>query len=51
MSGEQRPWFGSKRIGYGMRPQTWQGWLVVLGFVAVVVLVALVVVPLLVTRH
>jgi hypothetical protein len=24
-----RPWFGPKRIGYGLRPQTWQGWLVV----------------------
>ena len=25
-----RPWFGPKRVGYGIRPQTWQGWLVVL---------------------
>ena len=22
-----RPWFGPKRIGWGYRPQTWQGWL------------------------
>ena len=35
----RRPWFGPKRIGYGLRPQTWQGWLVTMGFVAVVVLI------------
>ncbi|HVW42348.1 MAG TPA: hypothetical protein VHC18_13450 [Amycolatopsis sp.] len=39
MSGERRPWFGPKRIGWGIRPQTWQGWLVL-----IVVVVALVVV-------
>jgi signal transduction histidine kinase len=22
------PWFGRKRIGWGARPVTWQGWLV-----------------------
>lgn len=32
-----RPWFGPKRIGIGYRPQTWEGWLVLLGGVAVVV--------------
>jgi hypothetical protein len=26
----KRPWFGPKRIGYGLRPQTWQGWTIVL---------------------
>lgn len=36
---KSRAWFGPKRIGYGFRPQTWQGWLVTL---AVVVLVAVV---------
>jgi Ni/Fe-hydrogenase subunit HybB-like protein len=36
----RRPWFGPKRIGYGLRPQTWQGWLVTVGFVAVVILIA-----------
>ena len=35
----RRPWFGPKRVGYGIRPQTWQGWLVVL--VPTVVFVAL----------
>jgi hypothetical protein len=31
-----RLWFGPKRIGYGLRPQTWQGWLVTLLLVAVI---------------
>jgi hypothetical protein len=22
-------WFGPKRIGWGIRPQTWQGWTVI----------------------
>lgn len=25
----KRPWFGPKRFGYGVRPQTWQGFLIV----------------------
>jgi hypothetical protein len=37
---EQRPWFGPKRIGFGLRPQTWQGWLVTLAIVVAVVSVA-----------
>jgi hypothetical protein len=32
-----RSWFGPKRVGFGLRPQTWQGWLVTLGGAAVVV--------------
>jgi len=32
-----RPWFGPKRIGWGYRPQTWQGWLVTALSVAAVV--------------
>jgi hypothetical protein len=39
----RRPWFGPKRIGWGIRPQTWQGWLVTMVIVAVIVVVALVV--------
>jgi hypothetical protein len=36
----QRPaWFGPKRVGFGVRPQTWQGWLVVLGIAATVLLI------------
>lgn len=34
------PWFGPKRIGYGLRPTAWQGWLVMLVGVAVIVAVA-----------
>jgi uncharacterized membrane protein YjgN (DUF898 family) len=30
-------WFGKKRIGYGYRPNTLMGWLVVLVFVVVLV--------------
>jgi hypothetical protein len=22
-----RPWFGQKRVGWGLRPISWQGWL------------------------
>jgi len=59
--GGRRPWFGPKRFGYGYRPQTWQGWLLLAALVALlmtaasiapgspfffVALVALIVVPL-----
>jgi hypothetical protein len=40
---ERRPWFGPKRIGFGLRPQTWQGWLVILGICAAAVLLAVLV--------
>jgi hypothetical protein len=26
---EKKPWFGPKRFGWGLGPQTWQGWLLV----------------------
>jgi hypothetical protein len=32
----RRPWFKPKRIGYGVTPQAWQGWVVVGLFVALV---------------
>jgi hypothetical protein len=32
-----RPWFGPKRIGWGLRPQTWQGWVVTVVAVAILV--------------
>lgn len=35
-SGE-KSWFGPKRIGLGIRPQTWQGWLIVLVICALIV--------------
>ena len=31
-------WFRGKRYGWGWRPVTWQGWMVTLVYVAVVVL-------------
>lgn len=39
-SRSRRPWFGPKRIGFGLRPQTWQGWTVSLVVAAVIVVVA-----------
>jgi hypothetical protein len=39
MSSPKRPWFGPKRIGYGLRPQTWQGWTLCL--VSAIVVIAL----------
>jgi hypothetical protein len=27
-------WFGPKRFGFGIGPASWQGWLVILAFVA-----------------
>jgi preprotein translocase subunit SecE len=32
---KKKSWFGSKRIGWGVRPQTWQGYVCVLVFAAV----------------
>jgi hypothetical protein len=31
-------WFGPKRIGFGLRPQTWEGWLVVVAVCAAIML-------------
>ena len=36
----RRPWFGPKRFGYGIRPQTWQGYLVVGILVLAVIIVS-----------
>jgi hypothetical protein len=35
------PWFGDKRIGFGLSPRTWQGWGLTAGFVAVIVVTML----------
>lgn len=37
-----RPWFGPKRVGWGLRPQTWQGWAITLAVVIAVTIVAIV---------
>lgn len=39
--GSGRRWFGPKRVGWGLRPQTWQGWLVVMVPVALVIALAI----------
>jgi len=36
-----KPWFKAKHYGYGWYPATWQGWLVVLVFVALMIFNAL----------
>ena len=33
----KHPWFGPKRIGWGWRPVTWQGWLITVLFVGIVI--------------
>lgn len=47
MAGERRkPWFGVKRLGYGVgRPVARQGWLMLASYVATVVLSALLLPP------
>jgi hypothetical protein len=30
-------WFSAKRYGWGWTPSTWQGWLVLVGYVALVI--------------
>jgi hypothetical protein len=37
----RRPWFGPKRIGFGIRPQTWQGWLITTTFAAAIIAIGL----------
>ncbi len=33
----QKPWFKTKMYGWGWTPAAWQGWLILVGFVAIVV--------------
>ena len=40
MSAPKRPWFGPKRIGYGLRPQTWQGWAICLALAIAAIVLA-----------
>jgi len=35
-----RQWFGPKRFGWGWSPVTWQGWVVVVAYVATLITVA-----------
>lgn len=36
----KRPWFGPRRFGYGSRPQTWQGFLLVGLTIALLIVIA-----------
>jgi hypothetical protein len=36
MTEENKPWFGPKRIGFGISPKSWQGWLTIFVYIAVV---------------
>lgn len=36
---DRTPWFGPKRVGWGIRPQTWQGWLVIAAFAIILILI------------
>jgi hypothetical protein len=38
MARERKPWFGPNRSGVGYRPYRWQGWLILLGVVAAIVI-------------
>ena len=33
--GGRMAWFGRKRLGWGLRPISWQGWLVTIVYVAI----------------
>jgi hypothetical protein len=35
---QKTSWFGPKRFGLGFRPASWQGWVLVIGIVLLVVL-------------
>jgi|GEM_PF-480041 len=35
----KQAWFGPKRVGYGYSPRTWQGWLIIIVFIIIVILV------------
>lgn len=37
-SSKKTSWFGPKRIGWGWRPVTWQGWAVTAAFILAVIL-------------
>ena len=36
-----RQWFGAKRIGWGLRPRTWEGWAITAAVVVIIVVIAL----------
>lgn len=36
MESSRKPWFGRKKFGWGWGPVSWQGWLVLLGYLAAI---------------
>ena len=41
LAGGKKAWFGQNQSGFGFHPQTWQGWLILLGAVAVIACVVI----------
>jgi hypothetical protein len=37
-----QPWFGAKRVGWGLRPVSWQGWALTALYVALALVLGLV---------
>jgi uncharacterized membrane protein len=37
---DDKAWFRKKRHGFGFTPNTWQGWLITLGVVIIIVAIA-----------
>ena len=35
-----RPWFAPRRIGWGLKPVSWQGWLLTVAYIAIVIVAA-----------
>lgn len=38
MTQTKRYWFGPKRVGFGIGPRSWQGWMVMVVYVALTVM-------------
>lgn len=36
MESSPKPWFGRKKFGWGWSPASWQGWLVLTGYVVAI---------------
>lgn len=36
MESPSKPWFGSKKFGWGWGPASWQGWLVLAGYMVAI---------------
>lgn len=45
MKSEGKYWFGRRRFGYGFGPRSWQGWLTILVYAGLMILLPKVVAP------